>query len=32
MKYIDDDELKKLPGRRLAETETFTFDCFPGIA
>ena len=31
MKYIDDDELKKLPGRRLAETETFTFDCFPGI-
>jgi len=31
MKYIYDDELKKLSGKRLAETETFTFDCFPGI-
>lgn len=31
MKIIDEDDLKKLPGRRLAETETFTFDCFPGI-
>ncbi|MDF1593732.1 MAG: YkgJ family cysteine cluster protein [Desulfobacterales bacterium] len=31
MKYIDDKELKKLTGRRLAATETFTFDCFPGI-
>jgi len=32
MKTIDDDELKKLSGRRLAESEPFTFDCFPGIA
>lgn len=32
MKYIDDEELKKLPGRRLTEAETFTFDCFPGIS
>ncbi|MEW6670385.1 MAG: YkgJ family cysteine cluster protein [Thermodesulfobacteriota bacterium] len=31
MKYIDDDELRKLPGRRLAATETFSFDCFQGI-
>ena len=31
MKYIDVDKLDELPGRRLAETETFTFDCFPGI-
>jgi len=32
MKIIDADELKKLPGRRLAESERFNFDCFPGIA
>lgn len=32
MKTIDDDALKKLPGRRLAEAETFHFDCFPQIA
>ena len=32
MKYIDSDNLDQLPGRRLAETETFTFDCHPKIA
>jgi len=32
MKYVDFDNLDELPGRRLAETETFTFDCFPGIS
>lgn len=32
MKYIPIDTLNSLPGRRLAETESFTFDCRPGIA
>lgn len=32
MKYIDVDKLDGLPGRRLDVTETFTFDCYPGIA
>ena len=32
MKYIDIDELDGLPGQRLKETETFSFDCYPGIA
>lgn len=32
MKHIDVDELDKLPGRRVEKNETFTFDCYPGIA
>ena len=32
MKTIDFDELDRLPGQRLKENETFTFDCFTGIA
>jgi Fe-S-cluster containining protein len=32
MKTIDFDELDDLPGKRIAENESFTFDCFPGIA
>ena len=31
MKYIDPDVLDQLPGRRLAETESFTFDCHSKI-
>ncbi|TES93234.1 MAG: YkgJ family cysteine cluster protein [Desulfobacteraceae bacterium] len=32
MKYIDIDNLDKLPGRRLKENDTFTFQCHPQIA
>ena len=32
MKYIDIDELDRLPGKRLHKAETFSFDCYPGIA
>lgn len=32
MRYIDPDLLDQLPGRRLAETEPFRFDCHPKIA
>ncbi len=32
MKYVEPDKLEKLTGRRLMETESFHFDCYPGIA
>lgn len=32
MKYIDVDNLDKLPGRRLKENDTFTFQCHSQIA
>jgi len=32
VKYIDIDNLDKLPGRRLKENDTFTFQCHPQIA
>lgn len=31
MKYIDSDDLKKLPGRRLKSDDTFLFRCHPNI-
>ncbi len=32
MKYIDLDEIDKLPGRRLETSDTFQFRCYPEIA
>lgn len=32
MKYIDSKNLNQLSGKRLAENEEFSFDCYPGIA
>jgi uncharacterized protein len=32
MKYIDLNEIDKLPGRRLKKNDTFHFQCYPGIA
>ena len=32
MKHLDIDELDRLPGKRINEKETFSFDCYPGIA
>ena len=31
MKYIDLDNLKKLPGRRIEAGDAFSFRCYPGI-
>jgi Fe-S-cluster containining protein len=32
MKYIDADNLEKLPGRQLQAGDTFSFRCHPGVA
>jgi Fe-S-cluster containining protein len=31
MKYVDENNLDRLPGRRIGETDTFTFECHPEI-